>query len=324
MADGTTTAASQDTSGRWRGDSATTTRPRLASSWVTMCTSILPDCCTDAAPMPSSKIRAHRDRREVPSTSWVAFISRAKSSSAVGTSSPTTVCRVAPRLAASSRTLPICGADTPASPSPRTTCTTISSALDFDAMRDARAHQRLRLRAAGHRDHDALAGLPGGGDVLVGAVLRQRGVDLVGQPQQRQLAQRGQVAGAEVVGQRRVDLSGAYTLPWDKPAPQRFRRDVDQLDLVGGAHHLVGHRLLLLDAGDLRDDVVEALQVLDVDGRDHGDAGVEQLLDVLPALGVPAARGVGVRQFVDQHHRGCRASTASTSSSANTRPRYSM
>ena len=39
---------------------------------------------------------------------------------------------------ASSRTLPICGADTPASPSPRTTCTTISSALDFDAIRDAR------------------------------------------------------------------------------------------------------------------------------------------------------------------------------------------
>ena len=80
-------------------------KPRLASSWVTMCTSILPDCCTTAAPMPSSKMRAHRDRRDVPSTSWVAFISRAKSSSAVGTSSPTTVCRVAPRLAASSRTL---------------------------------------------------------------------------------------------------------------------------------------------------------------------------------------------------------------------------
>ena len=70
------------------------------------------------------------------------------------------------------------------------------------------------------------------------------------------------------------------------------------------AHHLVGHRLLLLDAGDLGDDVVEALQVLDVDGGDDGDAGVEQLLDVLPALGVLAARGVGVGEFVDQHHLG--------------------
>ena len=96
--------------------------------------------------MPSSKIRAQRDRRDVPSTSWVAFISRAKSSSAAGTSSPTTVCTVAPRLAASSRTLPICGAETPDRPSPRTTCTTISSALDFDAIREAR---RTRVSDSG-------------------------------------------------------------------------------------------------------------------------------------------------------------------------------
>ncbi len=99
-----------------------------------------------AAPMPSSKMRAHRDRRDVPITSWVAFSSRAKSSRALGTSSPTTVCRVAPRLMASSRTLPICGAETPDSPSPRTTCTIISSALDFDAIRDAR---RTRVSDSG-------------------------------------------------------------------------------------------------------------------------------------------------------------------------------
>ena len=38
------------------------------------------------------------------------------------------------------------------------------------------------------------------------------------------------------------------------------------------------------------DDVVHRLEVLDVDGRDHVDAGVEQLLDVLPALLVPGSR----------------------------------
>ena len=88
--------------------------------------------------MPSSKIRAHRDRREVPITSWVALSSRAKSSSAVETSSPTTVCTEASRLVASSRILAIRPSDSPASPSPRTTWTTISSAVDFDAIRDAR------------------------------------------------------------------------------------------------------------------------------------------------------------------------------------------
>ena len=41
-------------------------------------------------------------------------------------------------LAASSRTLPISRGDTPDSPSPRATCTTMSWALDFDAMREAR------------------------------------------------------------------------------------------------------------------------------------------------------------------------------------------
>ena len=42
--------------------------------------------------------------------------------------------------------------------------------------------------------------------------------------------------------------------------------------------------------------------MLDVDGGDHRDAGNEQLLDVLPAFRIHAARGVGVGQFVDQHH----------------------
>ena len=170
--------------------------------------------------------------------------------------------------------------------------------------RDARcpAHQGLRLRSTGDGDDDAFARLPGVGDLVLGAVLLQRRVDLVGQPQQRQFAQRGEVAAPEVVGQRRVDPLGRVDVAVGKPAPQRFRRDVDQLDLVGGAHDLVGHLLLLLDAGDLGDDVVEAFQVLDVDRRDHGDAGVEQLLDVLPAFGVLAARGVGVGELVDQHH----------------------
>ncbi len=168
-------------------------------------------------------------------------------------------------------------------------------------MRDALRTSVSDSGAAGDGDDDAFAGLPGVGDLVVGAVLGQRGVDLVGQPQQREFAQRGQVAPAEVVGQRRVDALGGVDVAVGKPAPQRFRRDVDQLDLVGGAHDLVGHLLLLLDAGDLGDDVVEALQVLDVDRGDDGDAGVEQLLDVLPALGVLAARGVGVGEFVDQH-----------------------
>jgi len=172
--------------------------------------------------------------------------------------------------------------------------------------RDAKssAHQRLRLGAAGYGDDHPLARLPGVGDPVVGAVLGQRCVDLVGEPQQRQFAQRGEVAAAEVVRQCGVDPLGGVDVAVVESAPQRLRGDVDELDLVGRAHHIVGHLLLLLDAGDLGDDVVEALQVLHVHRGDHGDAGVEQFLDVLPALGVAAARGVGVGEFVDEHDLG--------------------
>ena len=87
-----------------------------------------------------------------------------------------------------------------------------------------------------------------------------RRIDLNGQPQQRQLAQRSQIPGAKVVRQRRVDaLRGVYVAV-GQPAPQRLRGDVDQVDLGRAAHHLVGHGFVLLDAGDLGDDIVEAFQ----------------------------------------------------------------
>ncbi len=53
------------------------------------------------------------------------------------------------------------------------------------------------------------------------------------------------------------------------------------------------------------DDVVERFQVLDVDGADDVDAGLEERFDVLPALLVLEAGRVRVRQFVDQRHLWC-------------------
>ena len=61
-----------------------------------------------------------------------------------------------------------------------------------------------------------------------------------------------------------------------------------------------GHRLADADAGDLRDHVVEALDVLDVDGGVDVDPGGQQLLDVEVALGMAAFGRVGVGEFVDE------------------------
>ena len=62
----------------------------------------------------------------------------------------------------------------------------------------------------------------------------------------------------------------------------------------------VRHRLAHADAGDLRDDIVQAFDVLDVERCIDIDAGGDQLLDVHVALGMAAAWCVGVRQFIDQ------------------------
>ena len=86
------------------------------------------------------------------------------------------------------------------------------------------ADQRLALGSAGERDDDALAGLPGPGDVVRLPVLLQRVVDPVGGPQQRQLAQRVEVAGPEVVRQRGVDLLGRVDVAVRQPPSAAPRR----------------------------------------------------------------------------------------------------
>src|SRR6202008_1647982 len=64
----------------------------------------------------------------------------------------------------------------------------------------------------------------------------------------------------------------------------------------------VRHRLADPPAGDPGDDVVEAFQVLDVNGGVDVDAGIEHFDHVLPAAFVAAAGHVAVRQLVDQRH----------------------
>ena len=131
-------------------------------------------------------------------------------------------------------------------------------------------------------------------------VALHRLVDLVGDPEQGELTERGQVADPEVVPEGGIDLLGCVHVPVRHPPSQSLGRHVDQLDLVGRPYHRVRHPFPLRHPGDLLDDVVERLEVLDVDGRDDVDAGREQLLDVLPALLVARPGDIGVRELVDQ------------------------
>ena len=140
-------------------------------------------------------------------------------------------------------------------------------------------------------------------DRLVRAVGLDIVFDPVGGAAQRELAQRHQIALAEEVARRALDLLGNVDLAGLEAREQVVGRDVDQHHLVGIVEDRVGHRLPDGDAGDAADDVVQAFEMLDVEAREDVDAARQQLVDVLPALRVARPRRVGMRELVDEDQR---------------------
>jgi hypothetical protein len=133
-------------------------------------------------------------------------------------------------------------------------------------------------------------------------------VGLVGQESQRQLPQGRQVVGAEEVGQGLGDPGLRVDVAVQHPAPQLLRRGVDQLDLVGLAHHPVWHAFANGHPGHVLHLVGDALQVLDVDGGDDADSGAEDIHDILPAFLVLArSRHVRMGELVHEGDLGASA-----------------
>ena len=101
--------------------------------------------------------------------------------------------------------------------------------------------------------------------------------------------------------ERPLGLLGDVDLALLQALDQVAGRDVDQLDGVGAIEDRVRHRLAHADAGDLRHDIVQAFDVLDIDGGIDVDAAVQQLFNVEIAFGVAAARHIGVGKLVDEN-----------------------
>ncbi len=125
-------------------------------------------------------------------------------------------------------------------------------------------------------------------------------VDALGRLAEGQLAQRDEVPLAEEVLGGALCLRGEVDLPFAEALEQIVGRDVHEVDLGRLLHDRVGHRLADDDARDLRDHVVEALDVLHVERRVDVDPRVEELLHVLPPFRVAAALGVRVGELVDE------------------------
>ncbi len=136
---------------------------------------------------------------------------------------------------------------------------------------------------------------------LVPAHLR---VDALGRAPQGELTQRDEVSLTEKALDGARGLLGDVDLAGVEPLEELVHGQVDDADLVGLVEDGVGHRLAHAHPGDLRDHVVQALEVLHVERGEDVDARVEQLLHVLPPLHVARSRRVRVGELVDEEQLG--------------------
>ena len=138
-------------------------------------------------------------------------------------------------------------------------------------------------------------------------------VDPLRRAAERELAQRGEVPFAkEALGGRARDL-GDVNFPLAQPLEERVGRQIDQLHLVGLVEHGVGDRLAHRNPGDLLDDVVQTLQMLDIERREDVEPRVEQRLHVLVSFGMARAGMLVCASSSTMRIAGRRASAAARS-----------
>ena len=166
------------------------------------------------------------------------------------------------------------------------------------------ADDGVRAGVGAEQGHDAFGAGPRAGDAAAAHPGLDVAVDMGGGAAEGDFAEGEQVAFLEEAVECALGGVGAVDAAVDQPLAQLGGGDVDQLDLVGEFEHVIGQGFGGADAGDAGNVVVEAFQVLDVERGPDGLAGLQQLGDILPALGVAAAGGVGVGEFVDQQQAG--------------------
>ena len=163
------------------------------------------------------------------------------------------------------------------------------------------AHQAGRAQILADAHQNAFARRPRSLDRMRLHFREQLLVNPLGGAAQGQFAQRGEVGGREEMFERALGLFRNVDLALLEALDQIVGRQIDQFDGVGAVEHGIRHGLAHAHMSDLRDHVVEALDVLDIDGSIDVDAGTHQLFDVEIALGMAAAFDVGMCKLVDQH-----------------------
>jgi hypothetical protein len=118
---------------------------------------------------------------------------------------------------------------------------------------------------------------------------------------QSELSKRREVALLEEAAEGLANLVGHVHLALVETLNKFLRGDVNDLYLVGVVDQRVWNRLRNDDAGDLGDDVVEALNVLDIDRCVDVNSLLKQFRDRLPTLFMARARNVGVGKLIHKY-----------------------
>ncbi len=164
-------------------------------------------------------------------------------------------------------------------------------------------HQLLITPAVTDTEQDGVAGMPDLLQALVVAPGAHLGVNAVGGAPESQLAQGDQVALAEKVLDSALGLAAHIDLALVQALTKIVRGQVHQHHVVGGVKKGIRHGLPHLDPGHAAHHIVQALQMLHVEGGKDVNARLKQLIDILPALRVAGAGGVGVGQLIHQDQR---------------------
>ena len=134
------------------------------------------------------------------------------------------------------------------------------------------AHQSGAAWIFADADDESLAGWPRTLDGMRLHFREQLLVDPLGGAAQSELAQRRQIGGRKEMLERALGLFRHIDLAFLEALDQVVGRQIDDLDGVGAVEHGVGHGFAHAHMGDLRDNVVEAFDVLDIDGGIDVDA----------------------------------------------------
>ncbi len=165
----------------------------------------------------------------------------------------------------------------------------------------SRAHQMLIFRTTTHGYQQTIPATttPFLFRILL-MELSQLQIDPVCYQPQCQLPQGDKVAFTKKMRHRALTAFAQVNLALLESLQEILVTDINQDQFIGLLDEMIRYGLLNLYPGNLLDDFMYALQVLNIHGGRHGKTCVQQLIHILPTLLVARAGGVAVGKFVQQ------------------------